>query len=141
MLLTMIQYGMWQNSQTLSIALYYTLHIGENSCYLQNRSLPMLIIQIVIACSGLFLNALITVPMYSLVTHMGEHQGKMSLLQMHRVQETLKDSGGSMAGAMNTMGATQRKMLAKMQADGTFAGGHTENLKSAITRMAEKSEA
>jgi hypothetical protein len=141
LLLTMIQYGMWQNSQTLSIALYYTLHIGTNSCYLQNRSVPMLIVQIVIACSGLFLNALITVPMYSLVTHMGNHEGKMDLLNMHRVQETLKESGGSMAGAMHGMGTAQKKMLAKMQADGTFAGGHTETLTTAIGRMAEKSEA
>ena len=141
LLLTMIQYGMWQNSQTLSIALYYTLHIGTNSCYLQNRSIPMLIFQIIIACSGLFLNALITVPMYSLVTHMGSHEGKMELLNMHRVKETLKESGGSMAGAMKGMGAAQQKMLAKMQADGTFAGGHTETLTDAIGRMAEKSEA
>ena len=141
LLLTMIQYGMWQNSQTLSIALYYTLHIGANSCYMQNRSVPMLIIQCIIAVSGLFLNALITVPMYSLVTHMGSHQGKMELLNMHRVQETLKDSGGNLAGAMKGMGAAQKKMLARMQADGTFAGGHTETLTSAIGRMAEKSEA
>ena len=46
-----------------------------------------------------------------------------------------------MAGAMHGMGTAQKKMLAKMQADGTFAGGHTETLTTAIGRMAEKSEA
>ena len=94
---------MWQNSQTLSIALSYTTFIGTNSCYLQNRSIPMLVVQIVIACSGLFLNALITVPMYSLVTHMGEHEGKMKQLDMHRVQETLKETGDNVQHPANQM--------------------------------------
>jgi hypothetical protein len=139
-LLTMIQYAMWQNSQTLSVALYYYLHIGPGSCYAQKRSLPIVIIQFFFAFLGLFLNSMITVPTYSLVTHMGTHQGKQDLLQMHRITEQLKKDGGSMAGAMEQMGAKQKASLARMQADGTFAHGQTETMASAIGRMALKAE-
>ncbi len=86
------------------------------------------------------LNSLITVPTYSLVTHMGSHQGKMNLLNMHKVTEKLAEDGGTMHGAMQNMSAAQRAMIARMQADGTFAAGHTENLTDAIGRMAEKAE-
>ena len=50
LLLIMIQWAMWQNSQTISIALYYTIRIGQDSCYMQQRSLPMLIVQVRVVC-------------------------------------------------------------------------------------------
>jgi hypothetical protein len=141
LLLTMIQYAMWQNSQTLSIALYYYAHIGEGSCYAKNRNTVVVLVQFTFAFLGLFLNSMITVPTYSLVTHMGSHEGKTNLLQMHRITDQLKKEGGSMAGAMAQMGARQKATLARMQADGTFAHGKTETMASAIGRMAVKAEA
>jgi hypothetical protein len=140
LLLTMIQYAMWQNSQTLSIALYYFAHIGPDSCYAQQRSTIVVIIQFFFAFLGLFLNSMITVPTYSLVTHMGSASNKMAQLQMHRITNQLKKEGGSMAGAMHNMGARQKATLARMQADGTFAHGQTETMASAIGRMAVKAE-
>lgn len=107
---------------------------------MQQRSLPVLIIQIFFALLGLVLNSLITVPTYSLVTHMGSHQGKMNLLSMHKVTTKLAEDGGTLHGAMQTMSSAQRAMIARMQADGTFSAGHTENLTSAIGRMAEKAD-
>ena len=141
LLLTMIQYAMWQNSQTLSVALYYYAHIGEGSCYAQNRSLPIVLLQFFFAFLGLFLNSMITVPTYSLVTHMGTHSGKMDLLQQHRIINQLKKEGGSMAGAMANMSTQAKAALSRMQADGTFAHGQTETMATAIGRMAEKATA
>ena len=141
LLLTMIQYAMWQNSQTMSIMFYYAIFIGKgtgDSCYEQNRSLPMIIVQFFFAAMGLVLNSLITVPTYSLVTHMGTHAGKTNLLQMHRIQQQLKKDGGSMEGAMKGMNSTQKATLARMQADGTFSAGKQETMAQAITKMAEK---
>jgi len=144
LLLTMIQYAMWQNSQTLSIMFYYAIFIGKGtgeSCYERNRSLPMIGVQFFFACLGLVLNSTITVPTYSLVTHMGTHAGKTNLLQMHRITQQLKKEGGSMDGAMKGMNSTQKASLARMQADGTFSAGKQETMADAIGRMAMKAEA
>ena len=65
---------MFQNSTGLSQALFFIWQLGSDACYFQKRTLYIFIIKLTINVVMLIQNALVTVPLYSFVSHLDNHE-------------------------------------------------------------------
>lgn len=77
-MLTLMQFCMWQNGQTLAGLLFYGAYFNgmEGSCYYVNRGIVPMVLSALVCIITLLHAAFVTVPTFSMVTHMASHKKK-----------------------------------------------------------------
>jgi len=87
LMLTMMQFCMWQNGQTLAGLLFYGSYFAgmDGSCYYVNRGIPAMVLSCVVCILTLLHASFVTVPTFSMVTHMHKAKRKKDkLLDAHK---------------------------------------------------------
>ena len=91
-MLTMMQFCMWQNGQTLAGLVFYGSYFAgmDGSCYYVNRGIPAMILSALVCILTLLHAAFVTVPTFSMVTHMASHKKKKDkLIAAHKTKRGL----------------------------------------------------
>jgi hypothetical protein len=81
-MLTLMQFCMWQNGQTLAGLLFYAAYFNgmKGSCYYVNRGVVPMILSAFVCIITLLHAAFVTVPTFSMVTHMASTNKKKAAL-------------------------------------------------------------
>jgi hypothetical protein len=89
-MLTMMQFCMWQNGQTLAGLVFYGSYFAgmDGSCYYVNRGIPAMILSCLVCILTLLHASYVTVPTFSMVTHMASHKKKKdALIKQHKFEK------------------------------------------------------
>lgn len=79
---------MFQNSTGLSQALFFIWQLGTDACYFEKRTMYIFIIKLTINVVMLVQNALVTVPLYSFVSHLDNHDNPRKVKRARTLHAT-----------------------------------------------------